>query len=193
MKKFIITSLYSQARQASIQGGHASDELALAVGRGKYTNTPLADIYWDWNEQHKTYVDVEVGSPKDIISLFDWLRENEKELQAPSAIFKEEALNDSVTALSFVAPSKLCLNIQHFVSAFLKVLQKKHKCTSFSELKGKSVHEIFNDAFLDFSVQFQIEDEVITVRLNDSEEDPIEYTFAEFDFFVMFRHLRLKN
>ena len=46
MKKFIVTSLYSQGSQAAVQGGHASDELSLKM---KKEDSSLSEMYWDWS------------------------------------------------------------------------------------------------------------------------------------------------
>lgn len=195
MKKFIITTLYSQGSQAAVQGGHASDEHSLLMHQEK---SELSDLYWEWSKNHKTYVYLEVGQPKEIVDLYTWLKENEDSLNVSSAIFKEEALNDTVTAMSLVAPSKLCEGIQFNVKNLLNKL--KEVDDSVVEFDEKAI-SLFKDELVSwkdlagyFPVQFFYDKESEGLRVVVHAEEKKElgvYNIQELNFFLKFRFLRL--
>lgn len=194
MKKFIVTSLYSQGSQVAVQGGHASDELSLKM---KKEDTELSKMYWDWSENFKTYVQLEVGSPREVAKLENWISENEKELRVPSAHFKEVELNDSVTACSFVAPTKLCENIQYNVKNLLtKMKEKGLKKFEFDDESFDFFKEEFSGSWEDlagyYPVHFVIEGDKIKVFVYAEETMYLgSYTPVEFNFFLKVRFLRL--
>ena len=194
MKKFIVTSLYSQGSQAAVQGGHASDELSLKM---KKENSSLSKLYWEWAENFKTYVFLEVGSPKEIENLENWLSENKEELNVASAHFKEEALNDSITACSFVAPTKLCENIQYNIQNLFNLLKEKGlQKFEFDEETFEFFKEEFCGSWKDvagyYPVHFISEGDKIKVLVYGEETKCLGYyTPVEFNFFLKVRFLRL--
>ncbi len=194
MKKFIVTSLYSQGSQAAVQGGHASDELSLKM---KKEDSSLSEMYWDWSENFKTYVYLEVGSPKEILALETWISENQKALGVPSAHFKEEELNDSVMACSFVAPTKLCENIQYNVKNLLtKMKENGLKKFEFDDEAFDFFKKEFSGSWEDvagyYPVHFVLEENKIKVLVYAEETMCLgSYTPVEFNFFLKVRFLRL--
>lgn len=196
MKKFIITSIYSQGSQAAVQGGHASDELSLIM---KKENSKLSELYWNWAENFKTYVFLEMGNPKEIETLENWIKENKKTLNVPSAKFKEPALNNTVTACSFVAPKKLCENIQYNIKNLLtKLKQKGLKKLEFDnesfdffkkELNGRWEDlEGYYPVVFNFVKKGKIE---VIVEEEEKYRNLGSYTPEEFNFFLKVRFLRL--
>lgn len=194
MKKFIVTSLYSQGSQAAVQGGHASDELSLKMNK---ESTELSELYWDWAENFKTYVYLEVGSPKEIENLENWISENKDELKVSSAHFKEEALNDTITACSFVAPTKLCENIQYNVKNLLtKMKQKGLKKFEFDKESFEFFENEFSGDWEDlagyYPVRFVLEENKVKVIVEGEETMCLgSYTPVELNFFLKVRFLRL--
>ena len=196
MKKFIITTLYSQGAQAGIQGGHASDEHSLLMHKEK---GKLSDLYWKWSEEFKTYVYLEVGHPVQLVELYDWLHQSE-DLNISSAIFKEEALNDTVTALSLVAPTKLCEGIQFNVKNLLTKL-KTIDC-SILEFNERAI-EVFKEELISWRdvegyvpIQFFYDEQsegIKIVELGEENRDIGIYSINELNFFLKFRFLPLKR
>jgi hypothetical protein len=197
LKKFIATLQYCQGSQASIQGGHASDELSLLMHS---ENSELSDLYWEWAENHKTYVFLELGTQAQVIDLHNWLTDKE-DLKVSSAIFKEEALNNSVTAISFVAPTKLCENIQFNVKNLLNKLKTLDDSLfeftekSFDLFKEELVFWRDTDGYI--PIQFIYDRGLIrVVELNKERDVSREignYTFEELNFFLRVRFLSLKR
>lgn len=194
LKKFIITSIYSKGSQAAVQGGHASDELSLKM---KKEDTVLSKLYWTWSEEFKTYVYLEVGSPKEIEKLENWISENKDELEVSSANFKEEELNNTVTACCFVAPKKLCENIQYNVKNLLtKMKEKGLRKFEFDKESFKFFEENFSGSWEDlagyYPVHFVMNGDKIKVFVKAEETMCLgSYTPNEFNFFLKVRFLRL--
>jgi hypothetical protein len=190
MKKYIIASMYHQGSQAFIQGGHASDELALSVIDGDYTGTPLGDLYIDWNKNHKTYVNLEMNDQLTLMELHDWIKENQDSLSIPIAFFKEPMLNDTVTAISFVAPTKLSVNLQFTVRNLKDHIKKVGNLNSFHnilqsfnylcEVSGVKVDYCSKKEIFEFSYM--------------QGEEKIEYSYnaVELDYFLKVRFIRMK-
>ena len=191
MKKFIITASYHQAAQNLVQGGHSSDELALEVMDGRYKDTNLGDLYLEWNKEHKTYVNLELNNQFQIIELYDWFIENEDMLSVSCAIFKEPMLNDSVTAITLVAPQKLCYNIQYFVKGFQSHIAENYQTTDFHNLKD----------FIDYDckmsgckLSYNKKSRVFEVSFDNNGEEVVEkYNAFEMEFFLKIRFLPLKK
>jgi len=116
--------MYHKAEQSAIQGGHAEDELALAVMEGVYAGTERAKIFADCLRDHKTHIRLEMNSQFDLIELHNFIKDNEKDLGVPSALFKEPMLNDSVTAICFIAPTKLCKNAHFALRGLQDMLER---------------------------------------------------------------------
>ena len=158
---------------------------------GSYKDTVLGKVYLEWNKKHKTYVFLELPSQIEILELHSWLTEHEDTLSVPSAIFKEPALNDSVTAISFVAPEKLCLNIQFLVRNFKNFLIEEHQINDFLEVKSGINYfcKISN-----CHINYEVEKESFRVVVPEDGE-MVEHFFNvyELEYFIKVRFLRLKN
>lgn len=203
-KLFSITSMYSLAAQENIQATHADDELCLKVIQ-KELNLQENINYTDWITNFKTRVSLKVHSPKDVEKLSLFLEENKYELNIPFASFREPEMNDSMTAISLVAPLELCHPLQKEVNHLFVILADISETRIFSFMDYKKNESIFEDALMntDLSTKYvnivakkdQNMDTLFFFSFHDSKSDnefkTVALNYAQLEFYRTVRQYRL--
>jgi len=109
MKMYVVCHRMLSPIQKGIQAQHAITEMLVQNRHGQIFH----DNYFEWAEQHKTDVFLQGGGHGHLLSLNDKFNElKEIGIDTYNTLFfeDEDSLNNSATALAFIADSKL-LNI----------------------------------------------------------------------------------
>lgn len=191
MKKYIITTNYHEGSQAFIQCGHASEELALRCFDGDYKGTEKGKMYSEWSRKHKSYVNLNVQDQDVLIPLGQWLELNFNSLGIVSAMFKEPKLNDTVTSLCFIAPTKLCENYHFAFRDLFLDLKSKYKIKTLEDFSKLKKDVSFSSVMSELEITYNKEEGLFYVE-NEEGEILDTYNPLEADFFIKFRFLSLK-
>lgn len=149
---------------------------------------------------------LKVHSPKDIEKLSLFLENNKKYLNIPFAFFKEPEINNSMTAISLVAPKELCLPIQKEVNYLFSEISKLIPINSFIDLKDRNPQlELYKNILLMDKNIIQLNKEIdliekeiffkinfITFNENDErQENSIFLNLAQLEFYRTVRQFKL--
>ncbi len=142
MKKYHITTNYSQNQQMAVQQDHALTRLMLHILENPTSKD--AQLFIEYAKKHETTICLNTSQPYDLIKFYSYIKFHQKELDIPVDFFQEMSLNNSMTALTFITNKKLSYNIYPEISKILQL----YKINSLYDIKESMTLQNKSGTFL---------------------------------------------
>jgi len=108
MRCYHFASFYISSIQQGIQAAHAQMELAIKYKNPDFdSEKTIAEMFWDWAENHKTMICLNGGMTKDLQDLQMFILNGNHSYPYASFSESEEALGGILTNVAIVLPEKI--------------------------------------------------------------------------------------